>query len=89
MNGEESMDPNQMKQLEEMKNKLLGKILHRDAQERLGRVRIADPQLASQVELYLIQLFQAGKLQELVTDEKLKEVLRILSEKKEISIRRR
>lgn len=79
----------QMRQLEEMKKQLLGKILDKEAFERLARVRIANPSLAGQVELYLLQLFQQGKLRNLVTDEKLKEILRILSEKRDISIKRR
>lgn len=85
MNGSQP----ELKQMEEMKNQLLSKILDREAQERLGRVRIADAQLATQVEMYLIQLFQAGRLQEKVTDQKLKEVLQILSEKKDFTIRRK
>ena len=85
----DNQDAQQLKQLEEMKNQMLGRILDKDALERLGRVKFADPQLAQQVELYFIQLLQAGKLQERITDAKLKEVLQILSEKKEISIRRK
>jgi len=79
----------QARQIEEMKKHLLGKILDKNAFERLGRIRVANPQLATQVEMYLLQMFQAGKLQEIVTDSKLREVLTILSENKEISIKRR
>ena len=87
MNG--NVDINQLKQFEEMKNKMLGKIMEKSALERLGRMRIVDSQLADQVELYLIQLFQAGKLEGTVTDEKLKEILRVLSEKQDFKIKRK
>ncbi|MBI4175897.1 MAG: hypothetical protein HY518_01725 [Candidatus Aenigmarchaeota archaeon] len=89
MNGEEQMDQAQMKQLEEMKKKLLAQILSKEAYERLGRVRLANANLAAQTELYLLQLYQAGKLQDRVTDEKLRQVLTVLTQKKEFNIRRR
>ena len=85
------MDVNQLeqlKQIEEMKKQLLSKILTKDALERLGRVRMVNPQVAGQAELYLIQIYQAGKLKTQINDDKLREVLKALSEKKEMSIKR-
>lgn len=79
----------QLKQLEEMKRQILTKILSKEAFERLGRVRIANPELAGTVELYLVQLFQTGKLINPIDDDKLKEILRALSERKDFNIRRR
>ncbi|MBL7160731.1 MAG: DNA-binding protein [Candidatus Aenigmarchaeota archaeon] len=87
MNGQ--ADYQQMQKLEEMKKQILGKVLDKEAFERLGRVRAVNQQLAGQVELYLLQLFQSGKLQGKVDDEKLKEILGILSEKKDFSIKRK
>ncbi len=87
MNGELNIE--QMKQIEEMKRKLMNNILTKEAFERLGRVRSANPQLAGQAELYLLQIYQAGKIQGKITDEKLKDVLRVLSEKKEFRIKRK
>ena len=58
-----------------MKRTLLDKILTKEAFERLSRVRIVNPDLAAQTELYLIQLYQAGRLRNAVPDDKLKEVL--------------
>ncbi|MBI4019796.1 MAG: hypothetical protein HY367_00565 [Candidatus Aenigmarchaeota archaeon] len=89
MNGEEAMDPAQAQQLEEMKKKLLGQMLTKEAFERLARVRVANPSMAAQAELYLLQLFQAGKIREKVTDDKLKSVLQVLTQKKDFSIKRR
>lgn len=87
MNGE--MDLNQLRQMEEMKKQVMRKILDKEAFERLARVRIANPKLAAQIELYLLQLYQAGKLPEQVSDAKLKEILIILSEQKEVRITRK
>ena len=82
--------PEQMVQFEQMKKSLMGKILDKAAAERLGRVRVANPTLAMQLELYLMQLYQAGQLKETITDEKLKQILNALTEnKKETRIMRR
>jgi programmed cell death protein 5 len=80
MNG--GMDPNELaklRQLEEMKKKVLITILSKDAYERLARVRVANPELAGQAELYILQVYQTGKLEGRITDEQMKEVLRVLS----------
>lgn len=79
----------QMKQIEEMKKRILGKILSKEAFERLGRVRFANPELAAQAELYLIQIYQSGKLKENVTDEQMKEILKLLSEKRDFRIKKK
>ncbi len=82
------MDPQQMAQIEQMKKTLLRQILSKEALERLGRVRMANPNLAAQLELYLIQLYQAGQLKGVVDDEKLKQILDLLTKKREWRIRR-
>jgi programmed cell death protein 5 len=89
MNNVNLQEMQQLKQIEEMKKQILNKILTKEAFERLARVRIANLQLASQAELYLLQLYQSGKIQEKITDDKLKDVLRVLSAPKEINIKRR
>jgi programmed cell death protein 5 len=79
----------QQKVLEELKKEILRKVLTKKAIERLGRVRIANPQLAAQIELYLVQLYQTGQLKEMVTEEKLKTILSLLTKKRDFRIRRR
>ena len=79
----------QKAQLEAMKRELLLKFLDKEAFERIGRVKLANPMLAEQVELYLIQLFQSGQLKERLSDTKLKEILNLLTAKKETKIMRR
>ena len=92
----EGMDINQMQEmkrmqhLEEMKKALLTKVLTKEAYERLSRVRVANPQLAATTEVYLLQIYQTGKLQGArISDAKMKEVLRTLSQdNKNFNIRR-
>ena len=80
---------NQMKQMEEMKKQILNQVLSKEAFERLSRIRTVNQQLAGEIELYLLQIYQAGKIQARITDEKLKEVLKFISQKKETKITRK
>ncbi len=69
-------------EFEILKKKILRKILTKNALERLGRVRLVNPVLVTQLENYLIQLYQSGQLKETVDDRKLKQILNILIPKK-------
>ncbi len=68
--------------LELMKKEIMRKILTKEALERLGRVRVVNPQLAEQLELYLLQLYQAGQIKNVIDDLTLKKLLSALTEKK-------
>lgn len=83
------MSVQQAQQLEQMKRQLLSTMLTKGAFERLGRVRMVNPGLAGQAELYLLQLYQAGRLKQKVTDEKVREVLNVLSDNKGFNIKRK
>ncbi len=68
---------------------IINKILTPKARERLTNIRIVRPNFARQIEIFLIQLYQTGKLPKQVTDEQLKEILeKLRSKRKEIKIRR-
>jgi len=88
MNGDR-LSVQQAQQLEQMKRQLLGNMLTKEAFERLGRVRTVNPGLAGQAELYLLQLFQAGRLKQRITDFKMREVLSVLSGKNDFNIKRK
>jgi programmed cell death protein 5 len=62
-------------ELEAQLDAIMRKILTPEARERLGRVKLVKPELARQVELVLVQLYQAGQIRELIDDEKLKRIL--------------
>ena len=76
-------------QLEAMKKTLLMKILDKQAFERLSRVRLVNQLLVNQIELYLRQMYQSGPLTEMVTDQKLKQILEMAVEKRETKIIRK
>ncbi|MDI3476053.1 MAG: programmed cell death protein 5 [Thermococcaceae archaeon] len=62
-------------ELEAQIDAIMRKILTPEARERLGRVKLVRPELARQVELILVQLYQAGQIREPLSDEKLKKIL--------------
>jgi programmed cell death protein 5 len=77
-------------QIDKMKKELLRKVLSKEAMERLGRVRIANPMLASQLELTLVQMVQNGQARGQITDEQLRGILDSLTTaKKKTNISRR
>ncbi len=76
-------------QMEAQKKAILRKAMTPDARERLGRVRVARPQLAEKIESQVVSLAQRGA-QGKIDDETLKKLLKKLSnDKKEINIKRR
>ena len=86
MNGDELQ---KQEEIEKLKKEVLRKVLTKDAIERLGRVRIVNPVLVQQVEAYLLQLYQMGQIKETIDDIKLKQILGMLTDKKDWSIKRR
>lgn len=76
----------EQQKLETVKKEVMKKILSKDALERLGRIKLVKPELASQLELYLVQLYQNGKIKSLISEEQLKMILETLSTKREFKI---
>ena len=69
---------------------VLRRILTPEARERLGRIRLAKPEVASSVEQQLISLAASGRLQRQVDDATLRALLeRIAPDRREISITRK
>ena len=81
-------DLQKMKKLDEMKRQIISAMLSKDAFERLGRVRAINQELASQAELYLMQVYQSGKMRDKVSDGQMRQVLGALTQKKEFKIKR-
>ena len=79
----------QMRQMEEFKRRILMEILTKEARERLVNVRIGNPQLAEQVEIYLISAYQQGQIVSPISEQKLRELLIALTPKRDTKIRRR
>ncbi|MBE6513758.1 MAG: DNA-binding protein [Candidatus Methanomethylophilaceae archaeon] len=80
----------QAKQFEAQKQSVLRQILTPEARDRLANIKLANPQLAENVEMQLIQLAQSGRLQGMIDDNMLKSILsQILPQQREIKIQRR
>ena len=76
-------------QIQAVRKAALRQILTPEARSRLTNLKMVRPELANQVEDYLIQLAQTGRIRLPVTDEQLKRLLEVLaSRKREIRIRR-
>ncbi|MBU5575171.1 MAG: DNA-binding protein [Candidatus Aenigmatarchaeota archaeon] len=84
---------NENLEIEIAKKTILSKILDKNAYERLSRIKIANQIFANQIEAYLINLYQLGRIQQVISDEKFKQMLDLLSEKllqkQEFKIKRR
>jgi programmed cell death protein 5 len=72
------------------RQQILRGILTPEARERLGRLKIAYPDIASQVEDRIIMLAQSGRLNSMIDDATLKEILSLIApSKREITIQRK
>lgn len=76
----------QLAEFEKLKKTVLGKMLTKDAIERLNRIRLVKPELAMQLEVYLVQLYQSGQIREVIDDNKLKELLDAVVTKQKFNI---
>ncbi|MFX0076120.1 MAG: DNA-binding protein [Candidatus Hermodarchaeota archaeon] len=82
----------QQKEYNNQKYQLMRKILSQEGRQRLENIRIVKPQFAEQIELQLIQLFQAGRLRGAtpLPDKEFKKILEkiTLGNKKEFNIKK-
>jgi programmed cell death protein 5 len=80
----------EMQRREAERSEVLRRILTPDARERLGRIRLAKPEVAAAVEQQLLALAASGRIQRMVDDPTLRALLeRIAPERREIHITRR
>jgi programmed cell death protein 5 len=79
-----------VRQFEMQKQSVLRQILTPEARDRLANIKLANPEQANAVEMQLIQIAQSGKLQSVITDAMLRDILqKIVPQKREIKIERR
>ena len=81
-----NINAEEMQKVEQLKKEVLRKLLSKEAMERLARLRLVKSELAAQLELYLVQLYQSGTITKAITDEELKVLLTKLNTKKEFKI---
>jgi programmed cell death protein 5 len=80
----------QKKQFEEQKKMVLRSILTTEARERLGRIKVARPEIVESIENQLIMAAQSGQLKNKITDEQLRMLLsKTIPKKRDIKIKRR
>ena len=91
--SEESLQQQQDEQQEEhekQKQAIIRSVLTPEARERLGRVKVARPEVVDNIERQLIMVAQGGQLKTKITDEQLRGLLsQIIPKKRDITIRRR
>jgi programmed cell death protein 5 len=76
--------------VEAQRQHILRGILTPEARERLGNLKMAYPDIAVQVEDRIIMLAQSGRLNTMIDDATLKEILaRVVPSKREITIQRK
>jgi programmed cell death protein 5 len=77
-------------QYEEQKKNALRQILSPEARQRLANLRLTKAELVNAIEMQLIQMAQAGRIQIPVSDATLKQILReTTNTKREIHITRK
>ncbi len=80
----------QAEQEEARRQQILRQILSTDARERLSTLKLVRPDLVSNVENQLIQLAGMGRINRVIGDEELKDILsRLIGSKRETKIERR
>lgn len=71
------------RQQDDARQHILNQILHPEAADRLGRIRLVKEQRATDIENRLITLAQTGQLRQKVTETQLKELLNAMAGNKE------
>ena len=71
--------PEEIQQVELMKRTMLRKILSRGAIDRLSRIKMVKPDVAAQLEAYLMDLYKSGKIKSEVSEEQMKMILETIS----------
>ena len=85
--GESQAREAQRQQLEAQRAQALRGVLSTEARDRLNNLKLARPELAEQIENQLIMLAQSGRIQGLLSDDDLKQILtQMMSKKRETKI---
>lgn len=79
----------QQQQMEEALRQMRLHVLEPKARERLNNLKLVKPELATQLELYLAQLYQSGQMKGRITDEQMVSILKKISAKPEFRIKRK
>jgi len=87
--AEQQQQEQMRRELEAQKRQAMMQLLTPEARARLANIRLTKPEFVDQIEIQLIQLAQAGRVQSKITDDQLKELLRkLIGKKRDIKISR-
>ena len=90
MGSQAALEEARKEEFDGQKKAVLRQILSTEARERLGRIKIARPDAAENIENQLIMFAQSGQLKNKINDEQLRELLsKLIPKKRDIKIRRR
>ncbi len=80
----------QESEIKAQKELILRQILTPEARERLGRIELAYPEVTENIENQLIALAQSGRVNKMIDDKTLQDILRrVMPKKRDIKIERR
>jgi len=87
--GEMMQSAMQQQQMEEALKAIRVHMLEPKARERLANLRTVRPEVATNLEIYLAQLYQSGQLRTKITDDQLVMILKKMTETREFKIKRK
>ena len=65
------------------------RIMEPEARQRLSNLKLTKPELATQLEVYLVQLYQAGQIQNRITEQQVIQILQKLNATRDTKITRK
>ncbi|KAL1887019.1 hypothetical protein Cpir12675_006747 [Ceratocystis pirilliformis] len=81
--AKQKSDHQRQQDIADARQSMINQILHPEAADRLGRIRLVNEARATQIEDRLMTLAQTGQLRQKVTEAELKQLLNAVSEAQE------
>ena len=92
MSGIEELRARRMEEISNNQDKTVNLAMHSiltpEALQRLSNIKMVKPELAAQLEMYLVQVYQSGQIKNPLGEDQLVHILDKIMPKKDFSIRR-
>ena len=92
MSGIEELRARRMDELSKNQDRSVNLAMHSiltpEALQRLSNIKMVKPELAAQLEMYLVQVYQSGQIKNPLGEDQLVHILDKIMPKKDFSIRR-
>jgi programmed cell death protein 5 len=85
---QKKMQEAQLEEAQKTLKDIVSNILDKPARQRLANLRLVKPEVATQLELYLAQLYQMGQIKH-ITEDQLIQILKKITEKPDFKIKRK